>query len=71
MKKPMKFKLIASVSLLTIAFLSACGQSEKATTTVAEKAPQVNENNIRAHIIFSRRYIVRQRYRQRRLSNCG
>tara|TARA_R110001592_G_scaffold63072_4_gene193042 strand:- start:9798 stop:11468 length:1671 start_codon:yes stop_codon:yes gene_type:complete len=52
MKKPMKFKLIASVSLLTIAFLSACGQSEKATTTVAEKAPQVNENNIRAHIEF-------------------
>jgi hypothetical protein len=46
MKKPMKFKLIASVSLLSFAFLSACGQNNKVTT------PQVNENNIKAHLEF-------------------
>jgi Zn-dependent M28 family amino/carboxypeptidase len=52
MKKPMKFKLIASASLLSIAFLSACGQNNEATISVAEKMPQVNENNIKAHIEF-------------------
>ncbi|MBA6257927.1 M28 family peptidase [Colwellia sp. MB3u-28] len=52
MKKPMKFKLIASASLLSIAFLSACGQNNEATRSVAEKMPQVNENNIKAHIEF-------------------
>jgi len=52
MKKPMKFKLIASVSLLSLAFLSACGQNNKTTTTIAEKTPQVNEHNIKAHIDF-------------------
>ncbi|MFT6207047.1 MAG: hypothetical protein ACJA0T_000951 [Colwellia sp.] len=52
MKKPMKFKLIASASLLSIAFLSACGQNNEATISVAEKMPQVNENNIKAHVEF-------------------
>jgi len=52
MKKPMKFKLIASVSLLSLAFLSACGQNNNTTATIAEKTPQVNEHNIKAHIDF-------------------
>jgi len=52
MKKPMKFKLIASVSLLGLAFLSACGQNNKTAETTAEKTPQVNEHNIKAHIDF-------------------
>lgn len=52
MKKPMKFKLIASVSLLSLAFLSACGQNNQAKTPNAEKTPQVNEKNIKAHIEF-------------------
>jgi hypothetical protein len=52
MKNPMKFKLIASASLLSIAFLSACGQNNEATISVAEKMPQVNENNIKAHVEF-------------------
>jgi Zn-dependent M28 family amino/carboxypeptidase len=52
MNKPMKFKLIASVSLICLAFLSGCGQNNKATTPIAEKTPQVNENNIKAHLEF-------------------
>jgi hypothetical protein len=52
MKKPMKLKLIANVSLLSFAFLSACGQDSKAPVAAVEKAPQVNESNIKAHIEF-------------------
>jgi Zn-dependent M28 family amino/carboxypeptidase len=52
MKKPMKLKLIASASLLSLAFLSACGQNKQATTPIAEEAPQVNEKNIKAHLEF-------------------
>jgi hypothetical protein len=52
MKKPMKFKLIASVSLLSLAFLSACGQSNQSTSPMVTKTPQVNENNIKAHLEF-------------------
>ncbi|MFB0982122.1 MAG: hypothetical protein QMC62_14540 [Alteromonadaceae bacterium] len=48
----MKFKLIASVSLLSLAFLSACGQSNQSTTPMVTKTPQVNENNIKAHLEF-------------------
>lgn len=48
----MKFKLIASVSLLSLAFLSACGQSNQSTSPMVTKTPQVNENNIKAHLEF-------------------
>lgn len=52
MKKPMKFKLIASVSLLSVALLTACGQDQKTTSQASAESPQVNENNIKAHIDF-------------------
>jgi Zn-dependent M28 family amino/carboxypeptidase len=52
MKKPMKYKLIASVSLLSLVFLSACVEDNKASAASELKAPQVNESNIKAHIEF-------------------
>jgi len=47
----MKFKLIAGASLLSLAFLSACGQDSK-TSVAVEKTPHVNESKIKAHIEF-------------------
>ena len=48
----MKLKLFSSAGLLSLALLSACGQDEQASFTKTEKAPQVNEENIKAHIEF-------------------
>ncbi|NQZ23420.1 MAG: M28 family peptidase [Colwellia sp.] len=52
MKKPMKFKLLTSASLLSLALLSACGQNNQTSVTATDKKPQVNEQNIKAHLEF-------------------